>query len=268
VGFQPRNQLPVSDAGCGERFDTQHASQVVHHSSHMGISVSVDTADHGVGVSYDGHCHPSLHIETGVARTCRTGGPEIPGPGANRTGIRVSHPTGECRSRGQPAGHSKDNPKGVSRFASQVQPQEQTNRTYRPKVNSPTQRSAHPNPSSLPVLGRAVCVISRLARAFIERVKIELRSPANSDVETSVPRSILKSQLCALPMRPPAKAKDASVVTPHPGPVPRSLSPSRGVELDRGDDRRRCLHRDVESRLRRNDRHGHDPHGRPLGGIE
>src|SRR5690606_25319211 len=85
VRTQPRHQLSVSDAGRGERLDTEHTSHMVHNSSHVGICVSVDTADHGIGVSYDGHCHPSLHIRTGVARTCRTGGPEIPGPGANRT---------------------------------------------------------------------------------------------------------------------------------------------------------------------------------------
>ncbi len=62
-------------AGCRERFDTQDASQVVHHSSHMDIAVGVDTANDSIRVSYDGHCHPSLHRRAGVARTSRRGGP-------------------------------------------------------------------------------------------------------------------------------------------------------------------------------------------------
>jgi hypothetical protein len=48
---------------------------VVHNSSDMDIGVGVDTANDSIRVSYDGHCHPSLHRRAGVARTCRTGGP-------------------------------------------------------------------------------------------------------------------------------------------------------------------------------------------------
>jgi hypothetical protein len=124
---------------------------MVHNSSHMGISVSVDTADHGIGVFYDGHCHPCLHIRTGVAHTCRTGGPGRRS-GVNRTGTPISHPTGECRSRGQPAGHSKDNPEGVSRFASQTEPRELTNRRFQPWVTA-IHHDQRTHTSSLPVPG-------------------------------------------------------------------------------------------------------------------
>jgi len=59
------------------------------------------------------------------------------------------------------------------------------------------------------------------------------------------------------------RSQDASVVTPHPSPLPSI--PSGGVELDH---RNRSLHRPLEARLRHIDRYGQDPHRRPLGRVE
>lgn len=82
---------------------------------------------------------------------------QVASPGVNRTGTPISHPTGECRSRSKPAGHSKDNPQGCQPVHEPDQPREQTNRTPRPRVTALTEQSAHPNPSSLPVMAGALC---------------------------------------------------------------------------------------------------------------
>jgi hypothetical protein len=87
MGAEPGDQLTVSMTRRGERFDTENASQVIHHSSDMNISVGVDTTNHSIRVFYDGHCHPSLHRQTGVACTCRTlasTGPEHRPPPSDR----------------------------------------------------------------------------------------------------------------------------------------------------------------------------------------
>ena len=78
---------------------------------------------------------------------------ETTGPGANRTGKEVSRPTGECRSQGPPACHSKDNPGGVSRFASQTKPRELTNRRFQPRMTAIHHDQRTPT-YSLPVLVR------------------------------------------------------------------------------------------------------------------
>ena len=48
---KPRHQLSIAVARRRKRFDTQDASQVVHHSSHMDIGVGVDIANNSIGVS-------------------------------------------------------------------------------------------------------------------------------------------------------------------------------------------------------------------------
>ena len=65
--------------------------------------------------------------------------------------VTVSRPTGECRSQGPPASHSKDNPQGVSRFASQAEPRELTNRRIQPQATAIHHDQRTPT-SSLPVL--------------------------------------------------------------------------------------------------------------------
>ena len=70
--------------------------------------------------------------------------------------------TGECRSQGPPASHSKDNPnrRGVSRFASQTQPQELTNRRFKPWVTA-LGHDQRTNPSSLPDMHPRFCLTAR-----------------------------------------------------------------------------------------------------------
>ena len=107
---KPRHQPPIPGLGRGERLDTEHTPNMVDHSGDMHIGVSVDTADHRIRVgSYDGHCHPSSLVDRG--------GTHLPGGWTRGHQVlaltgqgTVSRPTGECRSRAQPARHSKDNP--------------------------------------------------------------------------------------------------------------------------------------------------------------
>lgn len=115
------------------------------HSSDMDIGVGVDTANNSIGVSYDGHCHPSLHRRAGVARTCRTGGPGRR-PGVNRTGTPTSHPTVECRSRSQVGGSFERQPSRVS-AGSRVRPTPGTNQPYgEAEGDSPHETVSAPKP--------------------------------------------------------------------------------------------------------------------------
>jgi hypothetical protein len=69
-----------------------------------------------------------------------------PGPGVNRTGTPISHPTGECRSRSKPAGHSKDNPERVS-AGSRARPAPETDQPYaEAEGDSPHETVSAPKP--------------------------------------------------------------------------------------------------------------------------
>ena len=105
-----------------------------------------------------------------------------PDPGVNRTGTPISHPTGECRSRNKPAGHSKDNRDGVSRFASQTSSGNKPTVRTGPRVTALTTRSAHPNTSSLPVIGRS-------NRACLHGLIARYGRPSSIDTSQNIPGS-------------------------------------------------------------------------------
>jgi hypothetical protein len=86
-----------------------------------------------------------------VARTCREGGPQTTGPGFSRTGngspTRPVSAVPRARRRVIP----KTTTEGVSRFVSQTQPREQTNRRLKPLVTT-IHHDQRTNTSSLPDL--------------------------------------------------------------------------------------------------------------------
>ena len=98
-------------------------------------------------------CHPSSLDGQGWHALAGKVDPEIHPDLVSAGPAQVSHPTGECRSQGPPAGHSKDNPiiGGVSRFASQAEPRELTNHSFRPRVTA-IHNDQRTNTSSLPDL--------------------------------------------------------------------------------------------------------------------
>ena len=109
---------------------------MVHRGGYVHLGVGVDPADNRIRVgSYHGHCHLSSLVDRD-GTYLQGGWTQRPLSLAPTGPIVVSRPTGECRPRGQPASHSKDNPCGVSRFVSQAEPREPTNRRTRKRVTA------------------------------------------------------------------------------------------------------------------------------------
>ena len=138
---------------------------MINRGRHMHIDMGIDASNDGIRVAtYDGHCHPSSLDGQGWHALAGRVDPRPPdlaltGP------VTVSRPTGECRPQGPLASHSKDNPRGVSRFASQAKPRELTNRSFQPRVTAIDHDQRTPT-SSLPDMG----AFYRWFRRTVERL--------------------------------------------------------------------------------------------------
>ncbi len=91
-----------------------------------------------------------------MARTCREGGPETTGPGFSRTGIGSPTRPVSAVPGARRRVIRKTTTEGVSRFVSQTQPRELTNRRLKPLVTA-IHHDQRTNQSSLPVRGLPNC---------------------------------------------------------------------------------------------------------------
>ncbi len=94
-----------------------------------------------------------------MARTCREGGPETTGPGFSRTGIGSPTRPVSAVPGARRRVIRKTTTEGVSRFVSQTQPRELTNRRLKPLVTA-IHHDQRTNQSSLPVRCDSECSIS------------------------------------------------------------------------------------------------------------
>jgi hypothetical protein len=150
---QPRHQLAIPDLGRSERFDAEHTTDMIHHGSHMGVGMSVDATNHSIRVgSYDGHSYPSSLDGQGWHALAGKVDHRPPGPGFSRTGNGSPTRPVSAVPRARRRVIRKTTTEGVSRFVSQTQPRELTNRRLKPLVTA-IHLDQRTNTSSLPVMG-------------------------------------------------------------------------------------------------------------------